>query len=156
MRLTSYTDYSLRSLMYLAMNRDHLVTIGEIAQTHNIAKNHLTKVIHHLGLLGFVETVRGRSGGLRLAREPGEISIGEVVRHTESDFYMASCFDQSAQGCLYAAGCELRGVLAQATKAFLDVLDGVTLEQMVQRDPRLAAPGLQAIQLHLKHAPQGA
>jgi Rrf2 family nitric oxide-sensitive transcriptional repressor len=156
MRLTSYTDYSLRSLMYLAMNRDHLVTIGEIAQTHNIAKNHLTKVIHHLGQLGFVETVRGRSGGLRLAREPGDIRIGEVVRHTETDFYMASCFDESAAGCLYSAGCELRGALAQATKAYLDVLDAVTLEQMVQRDPRQPVPGLQAIQLHFKRAPQPA
>lgn len=156
MRLTSYTDYSLRSLMYLAMNRDHLVTIGEIAQTHNVAKNHLTKVIHHLGQLGFVETVRGRSGGLRLAREPGDISIGDVVRHTETDFHMASCFDEGAQDCLYAAGCELRGALAQATKAFLDVLDAVTLEQMVQRDPRQAAPGLQAIQLHFKRASQAA
>lgn len=156
MRLTSYTDYSLRALMYLAMNRDHLVTIGEIAQTHNIAKNHLTKVVHHLGTLGFVETVRGRSGGLRLAREPAEISIGDVVRHTESDFYMASCFDASAPGCLYSAGCELRGALAQATKAFLDVLDSVTLEQMVKRDPRQAVPGVQAIQLHFKRTPQAA
>jgi Rrf2 family nitric oxide-sensitive transcriptional repressor len=156
MRLTSYTDYSLRALMFLALNRDHLVTIGDIAQTHNIAKNHLTKVVHHLGTLGFVETVRGRSGGLRLAREPADISIGEVVRHTESDFYMASCFDESAPGCLYAAGCEMRGALARATKAFLDVLDGVTLEQMVRNDPRQPSPGVQAIQLHFKRTPETA
>jgi Rrf2 family nitric oxide-sensitive transcriptional repressor len=148
MRLTSYTDYSLRALMYLALNRDHLVTIGDIAQAHNIAKNHLTKVVHHLGTLGFIETVRGRSGGLRLAREPADISIGDVVRHTESDFYMASCFDASAAGCLYAPGCELRGALSRATKAFLDVLDSVTLAQMVERDPQHAVPGMKPIQLH--------
>jgi Rrf2 family nitric oxide-sensitive transcriptional repressor len=148
MRLTSYTDYALRTLMFLALNRDGLATIGDIAQAHSIAKNHLTKVVHHLGTLGFVETVRGRSGGLRLAREPADIRIGEVVRHTESDFYMASCFDASAPGCLFAPGCVLRGALARATKAFLDVLDGVTLAQMVERDPQLAVPGLQSVQLH--------
>jgi Rrf2 family nitric oxide-sensitive transcriptional repressor len=148
MRLTSYTDYALRTLMFLALNRDRLVTIGDIAQSHNIAKNHLTKVVHHLGTLGFIETVRGRSGGMRLAREPADISIGDVVRHTETDFYMASCFDANAPGCLYAAGCEMRGALAQATKAFLDVLDGVSLAQMVARDPQLARPGVHPIELH--------
>lgn len=152
MRLTSYTDYALRTLMFLALNRDRLVTIGDIAQSHNIAKNHLTKVVHQLGTLGFVETVRGRSGGLRLGREPADISIGDVVRQTESDFYMASCFDANAPGCLYAAGCEMRSALARATAAFLEVLDDVTLEQMVARDPALAVEGLKPIQLNLKRA----
>jgi Rrf2 family nitric oxide-sensitive transcriptional repressor len=152
MRLTSYTDYALRTLMFLALNRDRLVTIGDIAQSHNIAKNHLTKVVHHLGTLGFVETVRGRSGGLRLGREPADIRIGDVVRQTETDFYMASCFDAKSAGCLYAAGCEMRGALARATNAFLDVLDAITLEQMVARDPQVAVPGMQPIQLHFKRA----
>jgi Rrf2 family nitric oxide-sensitive transcriptional repressor len=152
MRLTSYTDYALRTLMFLALNRDRLVTIGDIAQSHNIAKNHLTKVVHHLGTLGFVETVRGRSGGLRLGREPADIRIGDVVRQTETDFYMASCFDANSAGCLYAAGCEMRGALARATNAFLDVLDAITLEQMVARDPQVAVPGMQPIQLHFKRA----
>jgi Rrf2 family transcriptional regulator, nitric oxide-sensitive transcriptional repressor len=150
MRLTSYTDYALRTLMYLALNREQLVTIADIAQAHNIAKNHLTKVVHHLGTLGFIETVRGRSGGLRLAREPETFSVGDVVRQTETDFYMASCFDAKAPGCLYAAGCEMRGALAQATKAFLDVLDGVTLAQMVARDPQLLPPGVRPIEFNVK------
>jgi Rrf2 family nitric oxide-sensitive transcriptional repressor len=150
MRLTSYTDYALRTLMYLALNRERLVTIGDIAEAHNIAKNHLTKVVHQLGTLGFVETVRGRSGGLRLGREPRDITIGEVVRHTESDFYMAACFDEASAGCMYSAGCELRGALGRATQAFLDVLDSITLEQMVARDPKAAIPGLQPVQLHFK------
>lgn len=152
MRLTSYTDYALRTLMFLALNRDRLVTIGDIAESHKIAKNHLTKVVHHLGTLGFVETVRGRSGGMRLGREPADIRIGDVVRQTESDFYMASCFDANAPGCLYAAGCEMRGALARATSAFLEVLDQITLEQMVARDPQLAVEGIKPIQLHFKRA----
>jgi Rrf2 family nitric oxide-sensitive transcriptional repressor len=108
--------------------------------------------VHHLGTLGFVETVRGRSGGLRLGREPADIRIGDVVRQTETDFYMASCFDANSAGCLYAAGCEMRGALARATNAFLDVLDAITLEQMVARDPQVAVPGMQPIQLHFKRA----
>jgi Rrf2 family nitric oxide-sensitive transcriptional repressor len=152
MRLTSYTDYALRTLMFLALNRDRLVTIGDIAESHKIAKNHLTKVVHHLGTLGFVETVRGRSGGMRLGREPADIRIGDVVRQTESDFYMASCFDANAPGCIYAAGCEMRGALARATTAFLEVLDQITLEQMVARDPQLAVEGIKPIQLHFKRA----
>jgi Rrf2 family nitric oxide-sensitive transcriptional repressor len=149
-RLTSYTDYALRTLMFLALNRERLVTIGDIAETHQIAKNHLTKVVHQLGTLGFVETVRGRSGGLRLGREPGDIRIGDVVRETESDFHMASCFDQDSAGCLYASGCQLQGVLARATNAFLEVLDSVTLAQVVAGAQ--GKPGFAPIQLHFKRA----
>jgi Rrf2 family nitric oxide-sensitive transcriptional repressor len=134
MRLTSYTDYALRTLMYLAINRDQLATIQDIADTHGIAKNHLTKVVHHLGVLGLIDTVRGRNGGLRLGREPEEINIGEVVRQTETDFHMAACFDTLGDGCSYSAGCELKGVLGEATAAFLRVLDGVTLDRMVSKE----------------------
>ncbi|MEO7496159.1 MAG: Rrf2 family transcriptional regulator [Massilia sp.] len=155
MRLTAYTDYSLRTLMYLAMNREQLVTIQDIADAHGIAKNHLTKVVHQLGTLGYIETVRGRNGGLRLGREPADINIGEVVRHTETDFHMAACFDTAGSGCMYSAACELKGVLGKATSAFLDVLDSVTLAQMIGRGERKkpgakgAAPA-QAIELHFK------
>lgn len=135
MRLTSYTDYALRALMHLALNRDRLVTIQDIADTHGIAKNHLTKVVHHLGVLGIVETVRGRSGGLRLAMEPEDINIGAVVRETESDFFVAECFDRERNTCLYSPACVLQGTLGQATKAFLGVLDSVTLSDMVKPEP---------------------
>lgn len=134
MRLTSYTDYALRTLMYLAINRDHLATIQDIADTHGIAKNHLTKVVHHLGVLGLIDTVRGRNGGLRLGREPEEINIGDVVRQTETDFHMASCFGAEGGDCAYSAGCELKGVLGEATAAFLRVLDNVTLDKMVSKE----------------------
>ena len=136
MRLTAYTDYSLRSLIFLAMNRDRLVTIQEIADAHGIAKNHLTKVVHRLGTLGYIDTVRGRNGGLRLGREPADINVGEVVRHTETDFYMAPCFDEVAAGCMYSAACALKGVLGKATAAFLDVLGSVTLEQIMVKEKR--------------------
>ncbi len=134
MRLTSYTDYSLRTLMYLAKNREHLITIQDIADTQGIAKNHLTKVVHQLGLLGLIETTRGRHGGLRLKREPGTIRIGEVVRQTEPDFQIAECFNPETQGCIYFSSCVLKGVLARAAQAFLAELDSVTLENLLQQE----------------------
>jgi Rrf2 family nitric oxide-sensitive transcriptional repressor len=141
MRLTSYTDYALRSLIFLGLNRDRLVTIQDIADLHGISKNHLMKVIHQLGVSGMVETVRGRNGGLRLGREPADINIGEVVRHTETDFYMAECFDPGNVGCAYSASCTLKGVLHAATAAYLKVLDGVTLADMLVDVRPQAAPG---------------
>ncbi len=152
MRLTAYTDYSLRTLIFLAMNREQLVTVQHIADAHGIAKNHLTKVVHQLGVLGYIETVRGRNGGLRLGREPQDIVIGEVVRKTETDFFMASCFDQASAGCMYSAACALKGVLSQATAAFLDVLDSVTLEQMMIKEERKRGlkSGPKPVALHFK------
>lgn len=151
MRLTSYTDYALRTLMYLATHRDELATIQHIADLHGIAKNHLTKVVHQLGMLGLVETVRGRNGGLKLGREPADINIGEVVRSTETDFYMAECFDENNQGCAYSASCALKGVLGEATAAYLKVLDSVTLEQMTRKSNR-AGIGIKPVRLHGKAA----
>ncbi len=131
MRLTAYTDYTLRTLMHLGMNRNQLVTIQDIADIHGISKNHLMKVAHHLGMSGLVETVRGRNGGLRLKKEPKEINIGEVVRSTETDFFMAECFDCNNSKCLYTSSCALEKVLREATAAYLKVLDGVTLEDLI-------------------------
>ena len=131
MRLTSFTDYTLRSLMYLGMNRDKLVTIQEIADLHDISKNHLTKVIHQLGASGLVETVRGRHGGLRLNREPEDINIGEVVRDSESDFYIAECFEADPGHCAFLRDCALKHKLSEATEAFLHVLDGMTLADIL-------------------------
>ncbi len=132
MRLTTYTDYALRTLMYLAGHRDRLVTIAEIAEVHGISKNHLMKVVYQLGQTGMVETVRGRNGGLRLNREPAEINIGEVVRITETDFQMAECFDPSGNQCLYSPECALKEVLQSATAAYLNKLDRVTLATLTR------------------------
>lgn len=133
MRLTTYTDYALRTLMHLAANRDRLVTIQDIADAHGIAKNHLTKVVHQLGLLGVIETVRGRHGGIKLGKEPVQINIGAMVRSTEPDFFMAECFDKNRNECLYSPSCLLKNVLGSATAAYLQVLDGVTLENIIKK-----------------------
>ena len=149
MRLTAYTDYTLRTLMYLGVHRDRLVTIQNIADLHSISKNHLMKVVHQLGLSGTVETVRGRNGGLRLARDPAEINIGTVVRETESDFFMAECFNKENNTCPLTPDCLLKAKLGQATAAFLAVLDTVTLASILDAAP--GAPTLAAgvIPLHL-------
>ena len=92
MRLTIYTDYSLRLLMYLALKEDGLATIAEVAKSYGVSKNHLMKVAYQLGVAGYIETIRGRSGGLRLAKSPNTIILGEVVRHTEPDMAIVTCF----------------------------------------------------------------
>ncbi|WP_296000643.1 Rrf2 family transcriptional regulator [Rugamonas sp.] len=135
MRLTAFTDYSLRTLLHLGMNRDRLVTIQEIAETHLISKNHLMKVVHQLGLAGYVDSVRGRNGGLRLQREPAEINVGAVIRSTETDFYMAECFDSSSNSCPLSANCHLKHTLAAATSAYLAVLDAQTLDMLLPPGP---------------------
>jgi Rrf2 family nitric oxide-sensitive transcriptional repressor len=140
MRLTSFTDYSLRTLLYLAANRDRLVTIQDIADLHVISKNHLMKVVYQLGLAGLVETVRGRNGGLRLAKEPKEINIGALVRSTETDFFMAECFDRANDTCPLTPNCKLKHTLNAATKAFLAVLDQQTLEDMLPVDEPATKP----------------
>jgi Rrf2 family nitric oxide-sensitive transcriptional repressor len=138
MRLTSFTDYSLRTLLHLSASRDKLVTIQDIADMHKISKNHLMKVVYELGQSGLVETVRGRNGGLRLGRDPAEINIGALVRQTESDFFIAECFDQSSDACPLTPGCKLKGVLAGAMRAFLAELDKVTLADVMHDE---ASPG---------------
>jgi Rrf2 family nitric oxide-sensitive transcriptional repressor len=152
MKLTLYTDYSLRTLMYLAINRGRVSTIQDIAELHHISKNHLTKVVHHLGQIGLVETIRGRSGGLVLAWAPEDINIGDVVRQTETDFHMAECFDPASNSCVYSSACVLETTLSAATAAFLTVLDGVTLADMVGKNSAPANTGTvqQPVRLHAR------
>ena len=150
MRLTTYTDYALRTLMYLAVNRERLVTIQDIATLHSISKNHLTKVVHHLGQLGMVATVRGRNGGLKLGWEPVDINIGAVVRQTETDFHMAECFHREDNRCVYASACVLEDVLGEATAAYLKVLDGVSLQDLVRPTSGPGAAIAQPIKFHAK------
>jgi Rrf2 family nitric oxide-sensitive transcriptional repressor len=136
--------------MYLAANREQLTTIQDIADLHGISKNHLTKVAHQLGQLGLVETVRGRNGGLKLGREPADINIGKVVRQTETDFYMAECFDRDNKSCAYSSGCVLKGVLGAATDAYLQVLDGVTLENLIKKTGGRANHGGSVKSMHFQ------
>lgn len=134
MRLTSMTDYALRLLMYLAQQPDRLCTIAEAAQAHGISEAHLMKVTHHLGLLGWIDTVRGKGGGMRLARAPHEIGLGEVVRDMEPDFHLVECFS-SGNTCVRTGDCALTGVLHRALQDFLARLDGVTLADIVPTRP---------------------
>ncbi|MEB2345416.1 MAG: Rrf2 family transcriptional regulator [Deltaproteobacteria bacterium] len=132
MQMTRYSDYSFRVLIYLALAPGRLVTIAEIARSYRISKAHLTKVVHQLGRSGYVETVRGRGGGLRLARRPEEIGVGEVVRVTEGSLALVECFEPGGD-CPIMSACGLQPVLDEALAAFLGVLDGYTLEDLVAR-----------------------
>jgi Rrf2 family nitric oxide-sensitive transcriptional repressor len=132
MQLTRYTDYSLRVLIYLAVHQEELATIEEIAKAYGISRAHLTKIVHQLGLAGYVETVRGRGGGLRLAQPPENIRIGEVVRHTET-MPLVECFDPKTSHCRIEPVCDLRAALKDALGAFLRTLDGYTLADLVVR-----------------------
>ncbi|WP_078379597.1 RrF2 family transcriptional regulator [Sutcliffiella halmapala] len=140
MKLTLYTDYSLRVLLYLASapSTDKLVQIKDIASAYNISKNHLMKVIFHLGKLGYIETIRGRNGGLKLAVSPSSIQIGKIVRQTEEDFHMVECF-QDHNSCILTPVCKLKGILYQATQAFLSVLDQFTLEDLLSNKDQVAS-----------------
>jgi Rrf2 family transcriptional regulator, nitric oxide-sensitive transcriptional repressor len=132
MRLTVYTDYALRLLMYLAVKNDGLATIADVAESYGISKNHLTKVAYQLGVSGYVETVRGRRGGLRLAKPAETIGLGEVVRHTEPDMALMPCFKPVDAPCPIWRCCVLRGALEKARLAFVEVLDGYTLGDLVK------------------------
>lgn len=133
MRLTTYTDYTLRVLMYLGLHQERSATIREIADAYGISKNHLMKVVHHLGMAGLVETVRGRNGGLKLKMPPEEINLGRVIRSSEPDFFIAECFDPERNRCVLSPACALQGVLHDATRAFLEVLDQNTLAGLLHR-----------------------
>lgn len=130
MRLTSFTDLALRLLMHLAQRRDELCTIADVAQEHGISESHLMKVTHLLAQAGIVETLRGRGGGMRLARPAETITLGEVVRLTESDFAIVECFSGST-ACKLDGHCALAGTLDEALAAFLAVLDRRTLAAVV-------------------------
>lgn len=138
MRLTTFTDYSLRVLMFLATEPGRRATIREIAQAFGISENHLMKVVHLLGRSGWLANVRGRGGGLQLAIPPSEINLGDVVRGTESTMMPAECFDSESNTCTIAPICELRGVLGEAARAFYAVLDRHTLEDVVRNRRALA------------------
>ncbi|RKK04616.1 Rrf2 family transcriptional regulator [Pseudoroseomonas wenyumeiae] len=151
MRLTLYTDYALRALIYLGLRQDRRVSIREIATAHRISENHLVKVVHQLGRGGFVETTRGKGGGLRLARAPEEIRIGDVVRFTEEDMALVACFQPTATGggCALINACRLQSLLGEALAGFMAVLDSRTLADL------LGPPHRQAMAARLGLAPAG-
>jgi Rrf2 family nitric oxide-sensitive transcriptional repressor len=130
LRLTTYTDYGLRTLTYLAVHPDGS-TVREIADVYGISRNHLVKVVHRLVQEGFVRAARGRSGGIRLGRPAEEIVVGQVVRRMEDDMRLVECFGDGGT-CAIQPACVLKGALREALEAFLRVLDGYTLADLSQ------------------------
>ena len=138
MRLTAYADYALRVMMYLGVKQDGLATIAEIAAAYGISESHLTKVVQALGRLGYVETLRGRGGGLRLAQDPHAVSLGEVVRRMEPDFALVPCFAADGPHCRIECSCALKGVFRDALDAFMAALDQRTLADLLGPRARLS------------------
>jgi Rrf2 family transcriptional regulator, nitric oxide-sensitive transcriptional repressor len=138
MRLTTFSDYALRLLLYAAANHDRLVTIEEATQVYGISRGHLMKVANMLTRAGFLTAVRGRSGGLMMAKRPAEVRIGDVVRASEPDFALVECFATDNQ-CIVTKCCRAPDVLNEALRAFIDTLDRYTLQDVMLRPRDFAA-----------------
>jgi Rrf2 family transcriptional regulator, nitric oxide-sensitive transcriptional repressor len=138
MKLTAFTDYSLRVLIYLAARPVERATIAQIARSFQVSEHHLVKVVHFLGKHGWLDNVRGKGGGLELGKPPEAIVVGRVVRETEGQSQVAECFGERHADCCIAPDCRLRGVLAEAVDTFYEVLDRYTLADLVHNRQQLA------------------
>lgn len=145
MRLARMTDFAIRLLMYVAQHPDRLCTIAEVASAYDISQTHLMKITHQLALGGWLETTRGKGGGIRLALLPSEIPIGEVVRTMEPDFFIVECF-ASGHSCMLHGSCELTGVMDGALRSFMEHLDGYTLADVLPPQP--AAGSAKPLRFH--------
>src|SRR5450830_785538 len=141
MRLTDYTDYTLRVLMFCALNPERSVTIAELAKSHAVSKNHLMKIVNELARQGLLQTTRGRGGGLRLLKPAADIRLGDVVRQSETDFRLVECFDVTHNSCTLTMNCQLKQVIKTALNSFLAELDKVTLADVTRNTPSSQAPG---------------
>ena len=168
MKLTNYSDYALRSLIYLAIKPEPnaLANISDIAEAYQISKSHLTKIVHQLGQLGYIESIRGKNGGIRLAKKPEDINLGVLIQQIEPDFALVDCFaskreeesreqngipltvinerinneviDPTKLGCVISPVCQLKGVFFEALTAFISVLERYTLADIVHNKGQLA------------------
>lgn len=139
MRMTLHTDYALRMLVYLALRPERTCTVSDVAEAYGLSHSHLLKVAQTLRAFGFIETLRGRSGGIRLAAEPAEINIGALVRATEDDLALVECMMADGGGCRISPACTLKGMLSEALAAYLAVLDKYTIADIVQNRARLGS-----------------
>lgn len=139
MRLTQYSNFALRTLQLLALRAPAIVTVDDVARAHRISKSHLVKVANELGKRGYVETIRGRRGGMRLARPADQITVGEIIRWTEAPLALVECFDPETNTCPLLGVCHLSRGLQRALRAFLSVLDDMTIADIaINRDALLA------------------
>lgn len=138
MRLTTFTDYCLRTLIFVALKDGGLATIDEIKERHKINRNHLVKVVFRLSQLGYLHTLRGKGGGIRLANDPAKLNLGKLIRQTEQDFALVECFAPRDCLCVIEPACVLKGALRAALEAFFHVLDGYTLADLVKPRRNLA------------------
>lgn len=142
MRLTSFTNYALRSLQLAALRDPALVRVDEVARIHRLSRSHVVKIVHELGKANLLETFRGRNGGFRLARPAEEITVGEVVRLTEGPFHVVECLDPATNSCALIGACRLTGLFHRATSAFLGELDKMTIAEIAgNRDALMARIG---------------
>lgn len=154
MRLTTMTDYAMRLLMYLGEHPDRLCTISEVAQAHGISQPHLMKVTNRLSRAGWIETIRGKNGGMRLAHAPADISIGAVVRDTENDLALVECMGDK-QHCTLIGRCTLPRILSGALKQFMEHLDQFTLADLLEPKageglaPTPAGQPVRAVPIHI-------
>ena len=147
MRLTDYTDYTLRVLMFCALHPERSVTIAELAVHHAVSKNHLMKIVNDLARQGLLQTTRGRGGGLRLLKPAADIRIGDVVRQSETDFRMVECFDASSNACTLTAHCQLKQVIRTALQSYMAELDKVTLADITRAPPTSQRSGKTSISM---------
>ncbi len=132
MQLTVFTDYGLRSLMYLAAHPERLCSVKEIAEHYGISRNHLVKVVHRLAQLEYIVSTKGKGGGIRLAGDPKSLKLGDLVRVLEPNMNMVECFDRETNTCRIVSGCQLKHFLFDASQAFIDHLNKHTLADAVR------------------------
>lgn len=145
MRLTHHSNYAMRLLMYCALSDRPICRIADIARAYGISENHLTKIAQRLAQIGVIETVRGRNGGVRLAVAPADINIGSIIRTTEENLVIVECFDPETNTCPLAPSCRFSKILQRGLAAFLSVLDGYTLADLIATpDPLRDLLGLPA------------
>ncbi|WP_019613368.1 RrF2 family transcriptional regulator [Psychromonas ossibalaenae] len=146
MHITRYTDYSLRVLIYLAVNNNQLATINEIAKSYDISKNHLMKIVQQLNVKEHLLAVRGKNGGIKLNRQPSDINIGSLVREIEDKNKLVECFAENNQ-CVITPDCQLKRIFAEAQENFFKTLDKYTLADLLGEDKHNALAGLLAIEV---------
>jgi Rrf2 family nitric oxide-sensitive transcriptional repressor len=131
MQLTSFTDYGLRTLMYLAAHPNKLSSVKEISEYYGVSRNHLVKVAHRLSQLGYINSTKGKGGGLKLAKNPATLYLGNIVQQLEPNMEMVECFNQKTNTCRITEACQLKHYLFEASEVFIDTLNKYTLADIM-------------------------